>query len=75
MAWLLFLAAAVLMLAWNEAHQETAVWKTGYCLFLVLFIQCLLFQGLVLFPEGITGSELTGPAWIYQAEHLIEFWL
>ena len=74
-AWLLFLAAAVLMLAWNEAHQETAVWKTGYCLFLVLFIQCLLFQGLVLFPEGITGAELTGPAWIYQAEHLIEFWL
>lgn len=73
--WLLFLAAAMLMLAWNEAHQGAVCWKTGYGLFLVLFLQCLLFQGLVLFPDGYTSAEMTGPAWIYEAEHLIEFWL
>lgn len=73
--WLLFLSAAMILLAAGQKLQRKAYWRTGYTLFLILFAQCMLFNFLTIFTDVYDQVKEVNPHWFYQAEHLIEFWL
>ena len=50
-------------------------WKLLYGLFLLLFIQAMLFHFLTIFTDIYDKVKDMNPVWFYRVEHLIEFWL
>lgn len=72
--WLLFLSTAFLLLGWSQRYRGTSLWKQGYTLFLVLFAQSMLFNGLTIFTDVYAKMEEFNPEVFYRAAHLIAFW-
>lgn len=73
--WLLFLSTAFLLLGWNQKYQNTGFWKMGWMLFLVLFVQSMIFNGLTIFTDVYDKVEEFNPQWFYGAAHWIAFWM
>ena len=73
--WLLFLSVAFLLLGWNQKYYGTHFWKMGWLLFLALFVQSMIFNGLTIFTDVYEKVEEFNPEWFYQAAHQIVFWM
>lgn len=73
--WLLFLAAVPAVFGCMERLSGTKFWKAGYGIFLIFFVQSVVFHFFTIFTDVYEKVESMNPVWFYQAEHLIEFWL
>ena len=73
--WLFYLAVVPVVLGALEESVGMERWRLLYGLFLLLFIQAMLFHFLTIFTDIYDKVKDMNPVWFYRVEHLIEFWL